>query len=119
MDRKALIQDWFAKWESGDYLHLPVTDDFCHTSPFGTIEGKKAYLDLVKANEDKFLGQQFEIHDIICHADIACARYTARQGETFSLEVSEWYYFKENLIEKIIAYYHIGDIREERKLDMS
>lgn len=114
---KDLITQWFEKWESGDYLNLPVTEDFKHTSPFGTIEGKQAYLDLVKGNEDKFLGQTFELHDSIYARDKACVRYTAKQGEDFSLDVSEWYYVKDSLIEAIVSYYHIGEIREERQLE--
>ena len=112
-----IIKDWFDKWQSGDYLHLPITEDFTHTSPFGTIRGKQAYLDLVRSNEDKFLGQTFVIHDGLYHEQKACARYTASQGEHFKLEVSEWYYFEDQLIREIIAYYHIGEIRSERQLD--
>ena len=48
----------------------------------------------------------------------ACVRYKAIQGD-FSLDVSEWYYIKNDLIEEIIAYYHIGEIRDERKLSGS
>lgn len=48
---------------------------------------------------------------------LACVRYTARQGEDFSLDVSEWYYFENDLIREIYAFYHIGEIREERKLN--
>ncbi|MCX2743325.1 nuclear transport factor 2 family protein [Mangrovivirga sp. M17] len=117
MKLKDLVKQWFKKWETGDYLNLPITENFKHTSPIGTIDGKKDYLALVKENEDKFLGQTFDIHDIIVEKDKACARYTAKQGKEFSLDVSEWYYFKGNLIDKIIAYYHIGEIREDRKLE--
>ena len=116
MELKALINYWFSKWEKRDYAHLPVTEDFRHRSPFGTVEGKKAYLELVEKNKDKFLGYSFEIHDGIYGNESACVRYTARQGEDFELEVSEWYYKKGNRIGEIIAYYHIGDVREERKL---
>ena len=116
MNSESLIKEWFDKWEKGDYLNLPIAEHFKHTSPFGTIEGKTAYLDLVKANEDKFLGQTFELHDELYEHGHACVRYTARQGKGFSLEVSEWYYIKNGLIENIIAYYHIGEIRDDRKL---
>lgn len=117
MEIKDLVRLWFEKWNKGDYHTLPLSENFKHTSPFGTIDGKTTYLDLVKENEDKFLGQTFEIHDAIYEKDKACVRYTAKQGKDFSLDVSEWYYIKNNLIEKIIAYYHIGEIREERKID--
>ncbi|MGD8427327.1 MAG: nuclear transport factor 2 family protein [Balneolaceae bacterium] len=115
---RKLIKTWFHKWENGDYLNLPITEDFNHTSPFGTIEGKRQYQKLVEGNKDKFLGYHFEIHDEIYNKDRACVRYTAIQGD-FSLDVSEWYYVKNNLIGKIIAYYHIGEIRDDRKLDRS
>ncbi len=117
MEVKDIVEQWFEKWNSGDYLSLPISENFKHTSPFGIINGKRNYLDLVKQNEGKFLGQVFDLHDSIYKRDGACVRYTARQGKDFSLEVSEWYYIKDNLIEEIVAYYHIGEIREERKIE--
>ena len=117
MELKELVKQWFEKWDKGDYLNLPISEDFQHTSPFGTIYGKKAYIELVKKNEDKFLGQTFDINDEVYEKDKACVRYSAKQGKDFSLEVSEWYYVKDNLIEKIIAYYHIGEIRKKRKIE--
>ena len=116
IDMKQLVRLWFDKWEDGDFLHLPITDDFKHISPYGTIIGKKEYINLVESNKDKFLGYRFEIHDEIYEKEHACVRYTAIQGD-FQLDVSEWYYFSENLIQQIHAYYNIeGEISEERKL---
>lgn len=115
MKVETLVKCWFEKWKEGDFYNLPVTDDFKHTSPFGTIHGKDKYVDLVAGNKDKFLGYVFQLHDTIYFNDKACVRYTAKQDD-FSLDVSEWYYIKEDLISEIIAYYHIGEIREERKL---
>ena len=117
MDIKNLVKDWFHKWDKGDFHNLPISENFKHTSPFGTIDGKSTYMNLVEENKDKFLGYQFEIHDEIYDEERACVRYTGRQGDDFGLDVSEWYYAKNNLIEEIVAYYHIGEIREERKLD--
>jgi len=116
MTPKELVQQWFSKWESGDVHNLPISENFKHTSPFGTIDGKKAYLKLVEDNKDKFLGHRFTIHDAIYDSAKACVRYTGKQGENFSLDVSEWYYIKDGLIEEIISYYHIGEVRKEREL---
>jgi hypothetical protein len=115
MELKRLVKQWFAKWEEGDFHHLPVSENFRHTSPFGTIDGKKQYISLVEANKDKFLGYRFEIHDEIYDKNKACVRYTAIQGD-FTLDVSEWYFVKNDLIEAIVSYYHIGEIRDDRKL---
>ncbi len=51
------------------------------------------------------------------HQSSACIHYTARQG-SFQLEVSEWHYIANNKISKIIAHYHIGEIRADRKIDL-
>jgi hypothetical protein len=118
MQSKMLVKDWFSKWESGNFNNLPITEGFTHISPFGTIKSKKEYLKLVAANKEKFLNHRFQIHDTLFEKDKACVRYTAIQ-EDFSLDVSEWYYFKDNLIEKIFAYYHIGEIRGDRRLSSS
>lgn len=116
MNAQALVEKWFDAWKSGDFHLIPVSNSFRHTSPFGTVEGKQAYLELVEANRDKFLGYQFDIHDAIYEQLHACVRYSAKQGDDFKLDVSEWYYCKDGLIEEIVAYYHIGEIRKERQL---
>ncbi|MCM8568644.1 nuclear transport factor 2 family protein [Gramella jeungdoensis] len=113
---KDLIKEWFSKWEEGDFLNLPVSDNFSHISPYGTITGKDKYIELVETNKDKFLGHRFELHDELYGEERACVRYTAIQDD-FSLEVSEWYYVRDGLIEEIVAYYNIeGEISEDRKL---
>ena len=113
---KELIKKWFELWEKGDFKNLPIATNFKHTSPFGTIEGKENYLSIVEANKDKFLGYTFKIHDGIYEKEKACVRYTGIQND-FNLDVSEWYSIKDNLIIEIFAYYHIGDIRDNRKLN--
>ena len=115
MSLQSLVNTWFEKWEKGEFLDLPITPDFRHVSPFGTIEGKQTYIDLVKANQDRFLGYRFDIHDRIFDGDRGCVRYTAVQGD-FRLDVSEWYFARDGLIGTIMAYYHIGEIRADRKL---
>lgn len=116
MNTKSLVTMWFKIWEQGNFEDLPLSDNFTHTSPYGTIEGKKAYMDLVNANKDKFLGHRFEIHDTLFNENKACIMYTAIQDD-FKLEVTEWHYVKNLQIEKIIAYYNIpGEVREDRVL---
>lgn len=115
MDLKTIVNKWFHKWEEGDFTNLPISKNFKHTSPFGTISGKNEYISLVEDNKDKFLGYHFEIQDQIFDTKKACIRYRATKDD-FTLDVSEWHYVENNLIKEIIAHYHIGEIREERKL---
>ncbi len=118
MTAATIVKKWFETWERGDFNNLPITDNFCHKSPFGTISGKENYLNLVRQNKDKFIGYNFEIEDVIYMDNKACIRYLAIQ-EDFKLEVSEWHYIMNNQISSVIAYYHIEEIKEDRKLRMS
>ena len=118
MNAEITAKKWFKKWEVGDLLNLPISDDFVHTSPYGTIEGKSTYMQIVAANRDKFLGHEFIIQDSMYSEGKASIRYTAIKGD-FRLEVSEWHYSKDGLINKIVAYYNIeGEISESRKLNL-
>lgn len=118
MNAESLVKKWFEIWDKGDFLELPITNDFRHTSPYGTMEGKEFYMELIAANREKFLGHHFKIHDAIYEEKRACVRYTAIK-DGFTLDVSEWHYIKDGLIAEIVAYYNIeGEISEERKLDI-
>ncbi len=98
-------------------INLPVTSDFKHTSPFGTIKSKEAYVELVKSSKNKFLGYNFKILDEMYAESSASVRYSASHGKDFRLDASVWYYFENDLIKEVIAYYHIGEVREDRQFE--
>ncbi len=118
MDIKELVETWFLKWNEEDYQNIPIAEGFKHTSPYGTVDGKQTYLDLIESNKDKFLNNKIQLHDTLYEDDRACARYTiVNSAVGFTMDVSEWFYKKGDLIGEIVAYYNIeGDISEERKL---
>jgi len=111
MNIQELVHTWFDLWKTGDFESLPLTEDFTHTSPYGTIRSKAEYFALAAANRDAFLGNTFEIHEMLFDAHKACIRYTMR-SPTGTLEVSEWIYEKNGLIAEIIAYYNLEEERE-------
>ncbi len=112
---KQLIEEWFARWADGRFEALPLADDFTHTSPFGVMKGKKTYMDIVEANRDKFLDKKIVVHNVLAEGNKGCVRYTMH-AETFSQEVSEWFWVENDLIKDIISYYNVGEIGEDRKL---
>lgn len=117
METEKIVNQWFDCWEKGALEKLPISESFSHTSPFGVIQPKSQYMQIVEANTDKFLNHRFEIHDAFYSEDKAVVRYTAYQNEE-PLDVSEWYYIKNGLIESIISHYHIGDIKSESRIEM-
>ena len=117
MNPKALSDAWFDAWNSGNYKAIPVSDDFRHTSPYGTIEGRRTYLEIVESNKDKFLGNEIQIHDQVVEGNRCVVRYTIK-NPAYEMEVTEWMYCRGNQIREIISYYNIeGEISESRELN--
>ena len=113
---QALVTEWFNIWDRGDFENLPLTEDFTHSSPYGTISGKANYLALVEPNKDKFLGNRIELQDEMYGDRRAAVRYMIH-NPAFSMEVSEWLYTRDGLISRVHAYYNIeNEISESRKL---
>jgi hypothetical protein len=106
---EGLVKNWFGMWSAGDYRSLPLAEEFTHTSPYGTIEGREEYLRIVADNEEQFLGFEFQILDELYDANKASVRYAARSGD-YVLEASEWFFGDGEKISSIISYYNIGDV---------
>ena len=98
-----LINQWFDIWSNGNFEDLPLSQDFRHTSPYGIVEGKDSYLNLIEKNKSSFLGNQFKVHEVIYSEDKASVRYTMND----SMEISEWFYLKDDLINEVVSYYNI------------
>ena len=65
----------------------------------------------IRENLSAFLGHRFEIIDSIYSDNKAAVQYrSSKDGR--EMKVAEWYYFRNNLIAKIVAYYNI----EEREV---
>ena len=107
----APVARWFACWNSGAIDDLPITDDFRHTSPFGTIETKARYLEIVNKNRDSFLGNRLEVLRQIVEGDNVCVQFrqTREDNPDFDMTVCEWYVLDGDGIKAIESFYNIGD----------
>ncbi len=105
------VAQWFACWNSGNIENLPITDDFRHTSPFGTIETKARYMDIVRKNRDTFLGNQLEVLKQIVDGNHVCVQFrqTREDDRKFDMPVCEWYRLEGDRIKEIESFYNIGD----------
>lgn len=54
MNTNNIINEWFIKWEEGDYNNIPISDNFQHKSPFRKINGKENYLKIVSEMKTNF-----------------------------------------------------------------
>jgi ketosteroid isomerase-like protein len=75
MVSKELVDSWFDAFRERDISKLELAEDFVHTSPYGEIKGRDAYLDLVRENSEAFFSPTVEIIDVIDGGDRFAARY--------------------------------------------
>lgn len=105
------VAQWFDCWNSGNVDDLPLTDDFRHTSPFGTIEPKARYLEIVDKNRESFLGNKLTVLKQIVDGNNVCVQFrqTREDDPTFEMIVCEWYLLDGDRIKEIKSFYNIGN----------
>ena len=105
-----IVAKWFDCWETGKVEDLPVTEDFSHTSPFGTIEPKSKYMDIVLKNKKDFLGNTLTVTKQIAEGNNVCVQFDQKNKNTgLEMTVCEWYVIEGDLIRNIRSFYNIGN----------
>ncbi len=74
-DAKTLARRWIEVWGNDDPESLPLAEGFVHTSPFGRIEGRARYLEVVKPLAEANVAR-LHIKDVIAEGDKACVAFT-------------------------------------------
>lgn len=82
---------------------LRLAEDFLHASPFGEINGREAYLDLVRENPEAFFSPTIEILDVIGGGDRFAVRYLVDGNPA-----CDCIYVRDGQISTIHSYYHVG-----------
>jgi len=109
-DIHPVVKQWLSSWEQGRLEDLPITDDFQHTSPFGSIEGKARYLSIVGKNRADFLDNTFTVLAQITQGDRVCVQFEQNNHSTgLQMVVCEWYQLQGELIQSIHSFYNVGD----------
>lgn len=103
MNRK-LADAWFDAFRDKDITKLHLAEDFVHTSPYGEIRGRDAYLNLVRENSEAFFGQKIDILDVIEVGDKSAVRYLVNGNPA-----CDCIYIRNGLISAIYSYYHVGE----------
>lgn len=102
MSRK-LADSWLDAFRSKDISKLKLAEDFVHTSPYGEIRGRDAYLDLVRSNPGAFFSPTIEILDVFECGDKFAVRYLVNGNPA-----CDCIYVRDGQISKIYSYYHVG-----------
>ena len=95
---------WFDAFRQRTLEDLALADSFVHTSPFGIIRGRQAYLELVQANESAFYSPTLEVVDTIAGETSVAVRYLVNGNPA-----CDWIYTENGQITRIFSYYHYGE----------
>lgn len=98
-----IVDAWFDAFREKDISKLNLAEDFVHTSPFGEIKGREAYLELVRKNAEAFFGPTIEILDVIEGGDRFAVRYLVDGNPA-----CDCIYVQGGEISEIYSYYHVG-----------
>lgn len=99
-----LVDSWFDAFREEDLSKLHLADDFLHSSPFGEIKGRDAYLDLVRDNSEAFFSPTLEIIDVLDSGDRFAVRYLVNGNPA-----CDCIYVEDAMISRIYSYYHYGE----------
>ena len=101
-----LVDNWFGAFRNKDIAQLERTlaEEFVHSSPFGAIKSRQAYIDLVKANPKAFFSPTIKILDLFDCGDKFAVRYLVDENPA-----CDCIYAQNGQITEIFSYYHYGE----------
>ncbi|HSM70157.1 MAG TPA: nuclear transport factor 2 family protein [Anaerolineales bacterium] len=104
MSRK-LANTWFDAFREKNIsiLEANLAEDFVHTSPYGIVKGREAYLDMVRENPEAFFSPVIDILDVIEGSNSFAVRYLVNDNPA-----CDCIYGRDGQIPEIISYYHVG-----------
>ncbi len=101
---REIADSWFDAFRSKDINKLNLAEGFIHTSPFGEVKGREAYLDLVRQNPKAFFGSTITVLDVIEDGDKFAYRYLVNDNPA-----CDCIYVRDGQISEIFSYYHYGE----------
>lgn len=101
---RQVVDSWFDAFRKKDISLLKLAEDFVHTSPFGEIKGRDAYLAIVQENPEAFFRPTIEVVDILEDGHKFAVRYLLDGNPS-----CDCIYVRNGQIAEIYSYYHYGD----------
>ncbi len=98
-----IARQWIECWGNADPATLPLADDFTHTSPLGRIEGRQAYLDMVRPLAAANVAS-LHVEDIVGDDERACIRYRM-DTPNGPVACCDWVSVRDGIITEVQSYY--------------
>ena len=105
----ALARIWIERWNDGTPDLIPLAEEFTHTSPFGRVGGRQAYLDWVKPLAAKNV-TELRILRVLPGEDAAAIHFEM-QTPKGPVECCDWVVVKDGRITEIRSFYDATGLR--------
>jgi ketosteroid isomerase-like protein len=107
-----LARGWIEAWTRMDmeWLHERLVPDFVHTSPFGRLEGRDAYLEAVEPMARKSV-LELKVKEVIAAEDQAAVWFQNRTPNEV-VETCDWIRVEGDRIKAIQSFYDSAPVRE-------
>jgi hypothetical protein len=102
-DTERVARRWIEVWGEDDPATLPLAPGFVHESPFGRIEGREKYLEIVKPMAEANVAS-LHIRDLVADGDRACVAFTM-ETPGGPVECCDWVTIAGDEIVSVRSYY--------------
>ena len=99
-----LTRQWILVWNDGDPATLPLADDFQHTSPYGRIEGREHYLEVVVPMAKENVST-LTIEDVLVSGSQSVIRYQVAKPGGETMKACDWLTFENGQLARVWSYY--------------
>lgn len=116
-DPEFLAHAWYEAWGEGDVerVRTLLAPSFVHTSPFGRLEGRDHYLEVVEPmSRDSVV--RLTVHEMVLGDGIAVVRFT-NETRNGSVESCDWIRVRDGFITEVRSFYDSGSIKEQLEID--
>ena len=106
-----LARGWIEAWQRMDldWLREHLAPDFVHTSPFGRLAGRDAYLATVEPMARKSV-QSLEVRDVLADGNQAAVWFENRTPEGV-IPSCDWVRIEDERIQEIRSFYDSAGVR--------
>ena len=105
-----LARIWITCWNEGKPDAIPLAEGFKHTSPFGSVAGRKKYLDWVKPASAKNV-TSLKILRVVAHGDEAAIHFDMETQKGI-IPVCDWITARDGEIMEIHSFYDATLLRD-------
>lgn len=109
-DASTLARVWIDSWNQGTPEKIPLSANFTHTSPFGVVNGKQAYLDWVKPMAQTHLIEH-RILRVLSDGNQATIHFEMRTP-VGPIEVCDWLRVERGEIIEVQSFYDATELRK-------